>query len=408
MRERVLHATPELVSIHDEALLGRVTAQSIVAAAPIPAFDNSQMDGYAVRAADLTGSTATSPISLSIGRATAAGDAPIAHLPGTASPVMTGAAIPQGADTVVPIENVLPARFGPLSRAGGPEPTGEVSFTTVPRVGEFVRLQGEDRLAGHELSHAGARITPALIGAFAAAGIRAVLVRPRVRVLLCSTGDELADTQGPTTPEILAPGKIYDANGPMLAAAMREAGAEVRIIRVADNAAHLSEELAEQAGSTDLIVTSGGISAGAFEVVREALAPLGFDFHGVALQPGGPQGYGVLEGAQGSRVAVLCFPGNPVSSLLSAELFLLPTLRELAGLPRDRPRRSLPVGHDVTSPEHKHQVRRGTVDSEGLVHVSAPGSHLIADFADASVLVHLPVGLAAASAGTELEVWSLK
>ena len=400
-----LSGEAEDLDVSDPGLRDRAIARPHAARTPIPAFDNSQMDGYAVLAADLAAATHERPVALPLGRATAAGDAPQRHEPGTASPVMTGAAVPQGADAVVPIEEALPPEFPALSRAGDPEPTGTVSFASAVPAGRFIRRRGEDVETGTPIAEPGTRITPRLIGALAAAGVARVAVRPRPRVLLCSTGDELA-----ASGEGLRPGRIHDVNTPMLRAALEGLGAEVSVLRTGDTPAELREALlhapgaAGPPGSVDLVVTTGGISRGAFEVVRSALEPLRIRFHSVAMQPGGPQGLGSLE-HEGRAVPVLCFPGNPVSAALSCELFLAPALRELAGLPAEREAVRLPLAHDVASPPAKHQIRRGAIDADGRVAVFAPGSHLVGELAAAELLVHLPVGVEHAPAGTLVETW---
>ncbi|MFC7764914.1 molybdopterin-binding protein [Leucobacter soli] len=232
---------------------------------------------------------------------------------------MTGAAIPIGADAVIPIELADPPRFGELRRAGDPAPQGSVRFVAAPAPAEFVRTAGSDLPAGAILLDAGVRLTPSRIGLLANAGVRSVPVRPKPRILLVSTGDEVSAPGEP-----LAPGRIYDANTPLLASALRGAGADVEVCRVSDSPDALRRLVVEEGSTADVLVTSGGISAGAYEVVREALAGLGAEFTGLALQPGGPQGCGGLALPGGGSLPALCFPGNPVSSALSAELFLLP------------------------------------------------------------------------------------
>lgn len=411
--EGIRAAAPEILDTRAPELSHRVTARALHGAFSMPPFDNSQMDGYAVRAEELAGADDENPVRLRLGLATAAGDPPGKHLPGTASPVMTGAAIPEGADAVVPVEATRPPRFPELERACDSPGDGAARETSIDFIapvlpGTFVRRCGEDLAEGDEIVPAGSRLVPARIGALAAAGIAEVPVRPRTRVLLCSTGDELTqpEPQGPPAP--LPPGRIHDANTPMLAAALRGAGASVRTIRCADHPEALRELLAVEAAGTDLLVTSGGISAGAFEVVREALGDFGAEFTSVAMQPGGPQGLGALRLPDASApLPALCFPGNPVSALLSAELFLLPTLRELAAFPSDRRIDTRTLAHDVHSPEHKLQLRRGRIASDGRVAVTAPGSHLLGDLAAAEVIVQLPVGLAFAPENTPVDVWSL-
>ena len=405
--ERVLAREPDRLAVLDPALPGRVVAQALVSGIPLPPFDNSQMDGYAVLAADIAKASPDSPVVLRVGVTTAAGDAPITHLPGTASPIMTGAAIPLCADAVVPVERALPPTFPALARAGESAPDATVRFTSPAPAGQFIRPLGSDLGMGLEVLGAGERITPTRVGVLAASGIAEVPVRSRARVLVCSTGDEIvsADSGDP-----LAPGQIRDANAPMLAAALRSAGAEVRVRRSGDRAEAFRHILEQEYAWPDLVVTIGGISAGAYEVVRDTLEPLGAEFLGVAMQPGGPQGLGQItpHGEDGPRtLPALCFPGNPVSTLLSAELFLLPTLRELAGLPGERPREERPPAHDPESPADKLQLRRGTIESDGRVSLSGPSSHLLSGLASADVIAEIPLGVGTAAENTPLTVWRI-
>lgn len=417
--EHVRENAAETLRLSDPELAMRVTARDLTARIPIPAFTNSQMDGYAVRAVDLTHASATSPVTLPLGYAAAAGDPQLWHSPGTATPIMTGAPVPHGADTIVPVEDSVTGQFPTLTRAPlDPElphehdgerpvtapiqivPTGTATFTAPSPIGRFVRVAGEDLARGALVAAAGAALTPTRIGALAASGVTQVPVRRRLRVLICATGDELA-----LPGEERNAAHIPDANGPMLAALLRQYGAEVEHTVVPDDPRQLADRLRVHAGLADLIVTMGGISMGAFEVVREALAPLGGTFHTVAMQPGGPQGFASIRMAGVPDTPVLCFPGNPVSSFLSAELFLAPILREFAGLPHPTPRAHA-LAHDVDSPAAKHQVRRGVLTPEGTVRVLAPGSHLVHDLASADVLVQIPVGVSHLAAGTPVETWS--
>ncbi|SIN68582.1 molybdopterin molybdochelatase [Agromyces cerinus subsp. cerinus] len=388
------------------AALGRVLGLDVVAPIDLPAFANSQMDGYAVIAADLVGAAPGTPVVLPVGAVTAAGDHVAHHAPGTATPVMTGAPIPLGADAVVPIEAADPPRFPELGadrRTAAAEAV--VAFDRPAPAGAFVRGVGTDVARGERLLPAGIRLGPAQLGALAAAGVTTVSVRRPVSVLLVSTGHELRAPDAS-----LDSGQIHDANTTMLAAALRESGARVREAISPDDTAALTSMLAASARHVDLVVTTGGVSAGAFEVVREALAPLGVEFAKVALQPGGPQGLGLARfPATGDDipVPVVAFPGNPVSALVSFELFLRPVLRAFAGLAPDRPRARLRLAHDVTSPLDKHQVRRGVLDGAGDVEVGAPSSHLLHAYANATVLVHLPVGVGDLPAGAHVDVWRI-
>lgn len=410
----------ETLHVSDPELAMRVTARAVTARLPIPAFTNSQMDGYAVRSVDLTHATPTNPITLPLGYAAAAGDPQLWHAPGTATPVMTGAPIPRGADTIVPVEETASGQFPALTRAphdpalqdqraAGPPvtttfqalPSGSTTFSSPSAEGRFVRTAGEDLALGAVVAAVGTALTPTLIGALAASGVTQVAVRRRLRVLVCATGDELS-----LPGEEWSATHIPDANGPMLAALLRRYGAEVEHTIVPDNPRQLADRLRMHAGLADLIVTMGGISMGAFEVVREALAPLGGTFHAVAMQPGGPQGFASIRVEGVPDTPVLCFPGNPVSSFLSAELFLAPILRGFAGIPEPMPH-TRPLEHDVQSPAAKHQVRRGALTPDGSVRVFAPGSHLVHDLASADVLVQIPVGVTHIAAGTPVETWSL-
>lgn len=400
----------EEISLADSGAeaLGRVLARDIHSPVDLPAFANSQMDGYAVRAADLAGARPDAPVALPVGVTIAAGDAVLSHPPGTASPIMTGAPIPSGADAIVPIEAADPPRFPGLGADRHDAAAGTtVAFAAPVEAGAYVRTAGSDVASGAHLLPTGIRLGPAQLGALAAAGVTNVAIRRPVSVLLISTGHELRSPGEP-----LASGQIHDANTSMIAAALRESGATVHATLAPDDAGAVLAALAASVDLVDLVVTTGGVSAGAFEVVRDALEPLGVEFAKVALQPGGPQGLGtaVVDTGSGSppvEVPVVSFPGNPVSALVSFELFLRPVLRAFAGLAPDRSRATLRLAHPVTSPVDRHQVRRGVLDGNGDVEVGAPSSHLLHAYANATVLVHLPVGVDALPAGANVDVWRI-
>jgi molybdopterin molybdotransferase len=406
----------------------RTLATAVDSPVSLPPFDNSQMDGYAVRAADLGTATPAAPVRLTIADRIAAGDPGTALRPGTAAPIMTGAPIPAGADAVVPIEQVDPPRFLPTdgdaavtapSTVSGLSPAG-VAFVAPSQPGTFVRPTGSDVRAGEQLLPAGTLLGPAQLGVLAGTGVTGVTVHRRIRVLLIATGHEIREPG-----EILAAGQIYDSNSVLLGQALLETGCTVtaRPCR-SDDAADLLALLAD-APEVDLVVTVGGVSAGAREVVRDALGPLGVEFGHVAMQPGGPQGLGTIvrpvpsgAAAPGTaapapagpgRVPVLSFPGNPVSALISFEMFLRPVLRRLAGLPRpDREFRRAPLAAAVSSPAGKHQLRRGILHADGTLHlVGGPSSHLLHSYAAATALVHLPVGVDEVAAGTPVDYWSI-
>ncbi|WP_426186849.1 gephyrin-like molybdotransferase Glp [Microbacterium sp. TWP3-1-2b2] len=396
----------ELVSLTPGAAYGRVLSTDVKSPITVPPFTNSQMDGYAVRAADLASASADSPAQLRIGATSAAGDAVHEHVPGTAAPVMTGAPIPAGADAVVPIELADPPRFIGIGSGADESPADTtVRFHARVETGAFVREAGADLAEGSTILPAGTRLGPAQLGSLASAGITEVRVRARPVVLLLSTGHELR-----APGDALAPGQIYDANTASLTAAMQDAGAIVHFAFAPDDAAAVLDAIAQHP-HIDVIVTTGGVSAGAFEVVRHALEPAGVRFGKVAMQPGGPQGLGDARlrtvGAGDRSVPVIAFPGNPVSALLSFEMFLRPILRRAAGLSPTRQVQRAPLAEALDSPRGKHQIRRGRFRADGSVEVGAPGSHLLHDYARATILVHIPVGVDTLPAGAEVEVWRI-
>lgn len=398
-------ALAELITLTPGAAAGRVLSVDVQSRIQVPPFTNSQMDGYAVRAADLESASIDTPVRLDIGATSAAGDAVHEHAPGTAAPVMTGAPVPSGADAVVPIELADPPRFVGIGKgADGHAADSTVRFHAPVEAGAFVREAGADLAAGTTILPAGTRLGPAQLGSLASAGVTEVRVRPLPVVLLLSTGHELR-----TPGDVLDPGQIYDANTASLTAAMEESRAVVHAAFAPDDAAAVLDAIAQHP-DVDLIVTTGGVSAGAFEVVRDALEPAGVRFGKVAMQPGGPQGLGdarVPSGDGERTVPVIAFPGNPVSALLSYEMFLRPVLRAAAGLDPSRRVQRAPLAEALSSPPGKHQIRRGRLRADGSVEVGAPGSHLLHDYARATVLVHVPIGVDTLPAGAEVEVWRI-
>jgi len=377
-----------VVTVPLREALGRGLAAGIAAPLDLPPFANSQMDGYAIRSADIPAGGAE----LQVAAPVPAGARPAALAPGTAAPIMTGAMIPAGADAVVPIEQAVPDSF--------PAP-GEAATVRLPAtaVGTFVRGAGSDIAAGEPALAAGTFLGPGQLGLLAALGLSQVPVHAVPRVLLVTTGDEVVEPGSP-----LQAGKIYDANGTLLDSALRQAGLHVTRTGIsADDPEELAGLLNRHAAEVDLIVTTGGVSKGAYEVVRQALAGHDVEFGSVAMQPGGPQGIGTFDG-----VPVLGFPGNPVSCLVSFEMFLRPVLAELFGSPVPRTALRARLAEALTSPEAKHQVRRGTFGPDGTVRLEGgAGSHLVHALAHSNALVHVPVGTAALAEGDEVEVWLL-
>ncbi|WP_312181736.1 gephyrin-like molybdotransferase Glp [Arthrobacter sp.] len=382
---------------------GRILAGDVKAPHSLPPFANSQMDGYAVRAADLAsapepaGASDPAGVLLPVAAPIPAGTAAPALAPATAAPIMTGAMLPAGADAVVPIERAVPDSFYPDTELDG----AIVKLPGGVHAGQFVRPTGSDIAQGAVALAAGTRLGAPQLGLLAGLGIASVTVRARFRVLLLSTGDEVVEPGRP-----LAPGQIHDANTTLLAVSLREAGAEVINSRIiADQPELFLAQLQEDLGRhpVDLVLTSGGISKGAYEVVRQALSSAGVRFLPVAMQPGGPQGIGGVNG-----VPFLAFPGNPVSCLVSFEMFLRPALSVLTGLPVPRRQVHARLSGDAASPPGKHQVRRGRY-ADGIVElVGGPGSHLIHALASSNALVQLPEGIEAVADGSEVTVWLLE
>jgi molybdopterin molybdotransferase len=356
------------------------------------------MDGFAVRSADLephAGSDAGAE--LAVVDPVPAGAAPARLVPGTAAPIMTGAMMPEGADAVVPIEQAVPDVF--------PAP-GVAATVRLPTTGPgtFVRDAGSDITEGTVALRAGTALGPGQLGLLAALGMAAVDVRTPLRVLLVTTGDEVVEP-GVSLPE----GKIYDSNGTLLEAAMLQSGLRVTRTGISgDDPSALLALLGRHAGiaadgAVDLIVSTGGVSKGAYEVVRQAMAGQPVEFVSVALQPGGPQGIGTFDG-----VPFLGFPGNPVSCLVSFEMFLRPALSAVVGSPALRPSLQARLTEPLTSPAGKHQVRRGTLLPGGMVRLEGGvGSHLIHALANSNALVQVPAAVTELAAGAEVEVWML-
>ncbi|MFY7065587.1 gephyrin-like molybdotransferase Glp [Nocardiopsis changdeensis] len=294
---------------------GTVLAGTVASPVSLPGFDNSSMDGYAVQAADLADASPQAPVLLPVVADIPAGDpSPTAIRPGMCARIMTGAPLPVGADAVVPVEWT----------DGG---TARAAFSRPVREGNAIRRAGGDIEAGTVVLEPGARIGAGEMGVLAAVGRRTVPVFPRPRVVVLSTGEELVEPGRP-----LGPGQIWESNSFMVAAAARDAGCEVhRHGFVGDDPAKVLDTLEGLLVRADLLITTGGVSMGAYDVVKEVLSAQGtVEFSQVAMQPGKPQGFGVIGP---DRTPIITLPGNPVSAFVSFQVLVLPVLRRLRGLP---------------------------------------------------------------------------
>ncbi len=353
--------------------LGQVLAEDVTAVVDLPGFDNSAMDGYAVRAADLAGATEDSPVVLAVDGDIAAGDTTQHVLaPGRTMRIMTGAPLPAGCDAVVPVERT----------DGGAE---RVSVRLAPEVGRHLRYRGEDVRAGSVVLTAGTRVGPGHVALAAASNVAEVLVHRRPRVTVVSTGDELVPVGSG-----LEHGQIVDSNHLMLRALVEAAGAEVAAgVHLRDEAGAVRAFLAAPEGDPDLVITTGGVSMGVYDTVKEVLTEDGgVEFVKVAMRPGMPQGCGVV-GTSGLPLVTL--PGNPVSSFVSFHVFVLPALRRMAGLdPDDDGVYEAVAGTGWPASPGRAEMTR-VVDDGGTVRPSGgQGSHVLGALADATALAMVP------------------
>jgi len=384
--------TPTEVSLDD--IGGLVLAEDVSAVSALPSFDNSGMDGYAVRVEDVAAATEETPATLPVTAEVAAGDTGAYALqPGTAIKIMTGAMLPHGAEAVVPVEWT----------DGG---SARVSIRAGAAYGNAVRLAGEDAKAGEVLVTAGTRLRPMHVAVIAAAGRGSVLVRPRPRVVVLSTGNELAE---PGTP--LVPGRIWDSNSFMLAAAAREAGAlAYRQAILPDHPDEVLPAIEDQLVRADLMVTTGGVSMGGeHDVVKAALQQLGtITFRKVAMQPGMPQGFGTIAlPAAGDRVPIFTLPGNPVSAYVSFQVFARPAIAALQGYDGlGLAKVQAELTGPLRSPAGRRSFLRGVLDRAAgkVTPLTGQGSHQIATLGKANALVVVPEWVVQMSEGDTAEV----
>jgi molybdopterin molybdotransferase len=392
VRAFVLAACPPgpVVEVPLGEALGAVAGAEVRAPEPVPAFDNSAMDGFAVRAADVARAPTTLRV---VGTQLAGPVVPVEVGPGEAVRIMTGAAVPAGADAVVMVERTAPAADG-----------GSVVVEAPVDPGTALRRAGDDLRAGDVVVAPGTVLTPGRLGVLASVGAARVAVHRRPRVGVLSTGDELVDVDRP-----LAPGLVRDSNRPTLLALVETSGFEpVDLGRAPDDEAAITSALRAAVDRCDAVLSSGGVSMGDVDLVKVVLDRIGdMRWFQVAVKPAKPFAFGTVEG-----MPVFGLPGNPVSSMVSFELFARPALRRMAGFgdgALERPRVRAVVDEDLRRhPDGKvHYLRvvtdRGPDGRWGVRSAGGQGSHQLAAMAAADGLAVLPDGEGVA-AGGEVDV----
>lgn len=395
--ERVLSAVSPLGSI-DLTLgdaHGCVLAQDVSSTFPLPPFDNAAVDGYAVRADDIRNATTSSPTVLPVVGDVAAGSTtPYTVQPGLSVRIMTGAPIPPGADAVIPLD----------------ETDGGLAHVSIPRpvtAGRNIRAAGDDAAAGALVLSAGAHLGATQIGLIAAIGRDRVVARPRPRVVVLSTGGELVEPGQP-----LQRGQVPDANSALLTAAVQESGSiAFKVGIVPDEPSILADALEDQLIRADVVLTSGGVSLGTHDVVKEVLSRLGnVRFDRVAMNPGTMQGFGVIGP---DKTPFFALPGNPVSAYVAFEVFVRPALRRMIGVePIGRPVVRARLGERVISPPGMRSYLRGWLAVEEGAYVVRPvggtGAHMIAALAQANSLIVVPETLTELEPGSPVSVMVLE
>ena len=368
IRERAQLLPVEDVAVADAA--GRVLREPAVSRTDLPPFASSAMDGFALRAADTPGEL---PVAFRV----AAGSPRQGSLPqGSAAAIATGAAVPEGADAVIPVEHVV-------------DRGDWVDVVATVLLGQHIRPRGGDVREGDAVGVVGTRLGAAQVGALAAAGVVEVRCSTRPRVAVLATGSELR-----AAGESLAPGQIYESNRAMIAASLRRAGALVELLAVVEDDESAHREALERGLAADVLVTSGGVSMGPHDLVRQIAGDLGVEevFWGVAVKPGKP----LFFGARGATL-VFGLPGNPVSALVGSLVFVSPALLERQGLASanleyEYAYASIPLRRNPHRDEFLRARRRYEEDRVLLDPVSGQESHMIVRAATADALAHVPRG----------------
>jgi molybdopterin molybdotransferase len=364
----------EIVALADTA--GRIAAEPVMSPVDLPAFDNSAMDGYAVRAADLTNACADRPVALRLTGKIAAGEVQSGKVDdGACARLFTGSPLPAGADAVVMQED---------TRADGEHPD-RIWFPCAVKPWENIRLQGEDVKRGVKLVETGARISAGHVALLAAAGVRDVKVSRQPRVAVLATGSELFENDGP-----LPPGKIYESNRVMLATLMKRAGAVPEIFPLVPDTPKATRSALEKAlTECDAVITSGGVSVGEYDFVKTAFEELGgkIAFWKVAIRPGKP----FVFGCAGTKL-LFGLPGNPVSALVTFLLLTRPALARMQGAAElELPKLPGRLVQPLANPGDRRHFMRVAVDESGRVHpAGTQASHILSSLAGANGLVDVP------------------
>jgi molybdopterin molybdotransferase len=374
-QDRILAALPPVSSecVPLEQAAARVLATAVPAAVDLPMFDNSAMDGYAVRAADVAGAAAATPVRLQLRARISAGERFAGELrAGECVRVFTGAPVPRGADAVVMQED---------TRTEG----AEVLVLDSAQPGEHVRLQGEDVRRGAVLAEAGRDVSPGLMGLLAATGIASVEVGRRPEIGLLATGSELCTAGAP-----LAPGQIYESNRAMLAALVTQAGGVAKVFPlVRDTLAETRTALETVLASCDLVVTSGGVSVGEMDFVKAAFEALGgnLEFWRVAMRPGKPFVFGRRQ-----EKFLFGLPGNPVSAYVTFQLLVRPAVRRWQGARElSLPSHAAVLAEPFSNPGDRPHFVRVWMDAQNRVSSAGKqASHALASLAAGNALLELP------------------
>lgn len=384
----------------------RVLATDVAAQNDLPSFDNSSMDGFALIASDLGDAAPASPRTLKVVADIPAGTSPdVTIVPGQAARIMTGAPMPKGADAVIPVEET---DF--QDRSPGTAAPKTVTIYKALGAGDYVRAQGTDVQTGQPVLHSGHKLRPQDLGLLAMLGIADVPVYRKPRVALLSSGDELVLVGAP-----LRPGKIRDSNTYTLSALLEGAEVEVLNLGIAIDRRKSVEELLEKAAAqeVDLILSSAGVSVGAFDFIKDVVEAQGeLTFWRVNMRPGKPLAFGMFKG-----IPFIGLPGNPVSAFVGFEVFVRPALERLSGLETvitqngtGRPRVRVRLAEDISSDGRESYLRANVHEEDGILCAylaGHQGSGNLLSIVQANALLIIPAGVTALTIGEEVDAWLL-